>query len=135
MAKKQKAFCIICGKEKGGIEVRNDRVLGGIRWIKQNITHNESGNRLVVCKECYEAYKKSKKRFESRKKVYLILGIIFAALLMVIGRSAISLLFGVFMILLLYSFAFFSYMPELALGPGQNGRASLSQRRHIYKTK
>ncbi len=118
MAAKQKTFCIICGKERNGIGVKNDRVLEGIRWFKRSVTHNESGNRLVVCKECYETYKKSKKRFDSRKKLYLVLGIIFAVLIIVVGKSVASILFGIVMVLFLYSFAFFSYVPELALGAG-----------------
>lgn len=116
MDRKQKTFCIICGKEKNGVDIRSDPIIDGLRWIKTNITHNHSNNRLVVCRDCYEKYRVSKKRFDSRKKLYLILGIIFAAFILIVNVTIFSIAFALFMIALLYLFALFNYVPDLAVG-------------------
>ncbi len=113
MDRKQKAYCIVCGKEKNGIEIRNDKIIEGIRWIKTKITGSHSDNRLVVCRDCYGKYSVSKKRFDSRKRLYLILGIIFAALILLVNVTIISIAFAIFMVALLYVFAFFNYVPDL----------------------
>ncbi|EQD59708.1 hypothetical protein B1B_08080, partial [mine drainage metagenome] len=44
--------------EKTGHRRQRDYVIGAIRWFKKNVTKNEKGHALVVCKACYPAYKK-----------------------------------------------------------------------------
>ena len=82
-----KTYCIVCGKEKKGIPVQDDVVLGFIRWFKRTVTKNEKGNLLVVCKEDYLAYKAARKRYEGRQKVYLVLGVLFVLLTVAIYPS------------------------------------------------
>ena len=109
-----KSVCIICGKEKPGIEVKPDFVIESIRWIKRNITRNEKGNRLVVCRDCYPAYRKLRERFERREKIYLTLGILFALLSFLISSNKLyGLGIGLLVIALLYLFSLLSYIPSL----------------------
>ncbi len=105
----------MCGKERNGIEIRNDRVIDAIRWMKKTVLHKESSNRLVVCKDCYENYKKAKKRFDSRRRIYLILGIIFALLIIIGSVSVWGVILGIVVLGLIYAFSFFSYIPSLAI--------------------
>mgnify|MGYP001626360183 FL=1 len=109
-----KSVCIICGKEKPGIEVKPDFVIESIRWIKRNITKNEKGNRLVVCRDCYPAYRKLRERFERREKIYLTLGILFALLSFLLSSNKLyGLGIGLLVIALLYLFSLLNYMPSL----------------------
>ncbi len=118
---RQKTYCIVCGNEKKGIGIRNDRVIEGIRWIKTKITGAKSNNKLVVCRDCYKKYSASKKRFDSRKRLYLALGLIFAVLILIAKMTVISLAFAIFMVVLLYLFAFFNYVPDLDVDSARGG--------------
>lgn len=105
-------YCIMCGNKKPGIEVKSDRVISTMRWFKRNVTKNEQGHKLVVCKACYSGYKKGYDRFRSRQKLYLALGILFAIfglLSFSLGALVMSLLF----VLVMYLLSFLSYMPKL----------------------
>jgi Ca2+/Na+ antiporter len=110
-----KSFCIICSRERQGIEVEDDFVLGAVRWFKRNVTHNEKNNRLVVCKEDYEKYKKSRSTFEFRQKLYLGFGVVFMILMLLLGRSASAFFSGILLLLLFYAFSFLSYTPKLKI--------------------
>ncbi|MDE1873662.1 MAG: hypothetical protein KGI04_00895 [Candidatus Micrarchaeota archaeon] len=108
-----KTVCIICGKEKRGIDVADDLVLDSIRWFKQNVTHNERGNRLVVCRECYPKYAASRKKFESRQRLYLGLGIVFALLNVTLSRTLASVGISLLILLLFICFSLMSYSPRI----------------------
>jgi Ca2+/Na+ antiporter len=109
----KKSYCIECGKEKKGIEVEEDAVLGSIRWLKRNITKNEKGNVLVVCKGCYADYKKGRKKYESRQRIYMALGVIFVMMSMVLSPNVMTLLISLLVLLLLYFFSLLSYTPKI----------------------
>ena len=74
-----KSYCIVCGKEKKGIEIEYDIVIKGIRWFKRNVTKNEKNNVLVVCSSCYSLYKKSRDKFELRERLYFYSLLLFSA--------------------------------------------------------
>ncbi|MDE1854802.1 MAG: hypothetical protein KGH57_00570 [Candidatus Micrarchaeota archaeon] len=116
----QKSYCIICGKERSGIAVENDTVLGSIRWFKANVTKDEKNNRLVVCKECYPKYSAGRAKFESRQKLYIGLGFVFAALNILIARNLASLVVSIFIVLLLFALSFLSYMPRINIKKQHN---------------
>ena len=116
----QKTYCIICGKERKGIAVEDDFVLDSIRWFKRNVTKNERNNKLVVCKECYAKYAPARRKFESRKRLYLALGVIFATLNLIIDRSLVSILVSALILLLLYALAFLSYVPRISIKKQHN---------------
>ena len=107
------SYCIICGNMKNGIAVREDYVIGAIRAFKRNVTKNEQGNRLVVCRGCYPEYKKKRDRFGSRQAIYIALGVLFAVFTMVISFSVGALVIAVAVIAVLYLFSLFSYIPAL----------------------
>ncbi|MGC8651640.1 MAG: hypothetical protein ACP5UH_00080 [Candidatus Micrarchaeia archaeon] len=109
--------CIICGLEKDGIEVKEDYIIDTIRWFKRNVTRNEKGYRLVVCKECYPKYKKARDSYTRREVAYLAIGVIFAALLIAFsgGHELSAVFYGVLIIIFMYLLAQLSYMPALKL--------------------
>lgn len=111
-----KTYCIRCGRERDGIEIEDDIVLDSIRWFKRNVTKNETGNRLVICKDCYPEYKKSRKRFESRQRLYLALGVIFVLLAVFVSSfNAVSFAVSLLVLLFLYSLSFLSYTPRIGI--------------------
>ncbi|MCL4387559.1 hypothetical protein M1567_00175 [Candidatus Marsarchaeota archaeon] len=110
---KKETRCIICGKELNGLEVKEDNVIRAMRWFKRNVTHNEKNYRLVVCKDCYVKYKKARDSYNSKTVSYLAIGVIFAALLIITGRSLGALAAGIAIIILMYALSLLSYMPGL----------------------
>ena len=112
---KTKSYCIVCGKERQGIEVEDDYVLDSIRWFKKNVTKNERGNRLVVCSGCYLNYKKSRAKYESRQRLYLGLGVLFVIMSLVASFQATTLIVSLLVLLLLYFFSLLSYMPRISI--------------------
>ncbi len=109
----QKSYCIVCGRQRNGIEVQDDFVLGTIRWLKENVTHNAKNNRLVVCKDCYPKYTVSRKKFEFRERVYLTLGILFAMLSLFISPRPATLLISILIVAFLYSLSLLTYTPRI----------------------
>ncbi|MEM0154585.1 MAG: hypothetical protein QW814_01995 [Methanothrix sp.] len=113
MMMKKETRCIICGKELNGLEVKDDYVIKSMRWFKRNVTHNEKNYRLVVCKDCYVKYKKARDSYNSKTISYLAIGVIFAALLIITGRSLGAVVAGIAIIILMYALSLLSYMPGL----------------------
>ncbi len=111
-----KSVCIICGQEKPGIEVKEDNVIRAIRWFKRNVTKNEQGNKLVVCRDCYLKYSTLRSKYESRQKLYIALGILFVIFsVMVSTNKLVGLGMGIFVFVLLYLISFLNYIPALNL--------------------
>lgn len=117
-----KTYCIICGKEKGGIGVEDDHVLGAIRWFKSNVTKNEQGNRLVVCKDCYAQYKKGRRRYESRRALYMALGVIFLVTSVAMSPRATTAAVSLGVFALLYLFSLMSYVPKMGIKKQQRNQ-------------
>ena len=114
-----KQVCIICSKEACGIAVADTRVIRAIRAVKRKF-NMAANNRLLVCHECMEEYKKRRKSFERKVMLYGAIGIILIILsvaMPLMGGGNISPA-SVFMVLLLAVFllalAFLSYIPALA---------------------
>ncbi|MEM0086893.1 MAG: hypothetical protein QW774_03510 [Candidatus Micrarchaeaceae archaeon] len=122
-----KSYCIICGKEKQGIPIEEDFVIESIRWFKRNVTKNEQHNRLVVCRECYPKYAKQRKSFESRRTLYIALGIAFIILSVLISPRATTIAIAVAVAVFLYLLSFLSYMPKLDI---ESVKASAKERAH-----
>ena len=108
-------YCIICAKKKEGITVKDDRVLESIRWFKRNVTRNEQGNKLCVCKECYPVYKKRRDTYTSRQIIYVVIGAIFAILIFALSLSLAALATGAVILVGLYLLSLLSYTPDLAI--------------------
>ncbi len=111
----RKSYCIVCGNERDGIEIKEDHVIKAVRWFKTNITRNEVNNRLVVCKECYPKYEKARHRYQSRRIMYTALGVIFAVLSLAVSPRLETLAVAVLVIALLYALSYLSYMPSLVI--------------------
>ena len=115
--------CIVCGLEKPGLKVREDFVIKGIRVFKRYVTRNEKGYALVVCKECYPKYKKERDRMVRRRLIYLIIGVLFAAIFIALSpNKALALLYGALIVLFLYLLSLVNYTPALDIQP-KAGRA------------
>ncbi len=106
--------CVICGKANDGIEIQEDQILGLLRWFKRNVTRNEKGYKLVVCKSCYPIYTKSRKRFVNRQVLYVGLGVILSLLLVIGGgNKLLAVLYSIIVIVFMYALSLLSYMPTL----------------------
>ncbi len=106
--------CVICGARKNGLEVRQDFVIETIRWFKRNITRNEKGYRLVVCKECYPKYAKERSKFERRQIFYLIIGVLFTIVIVIgAGNKALALLYGFVVLVFVYLLSLLTYIPAV----------------------
>jgi len=126
----QKGICIITEQEVSGIPIKEDAVISTIRKIKRlfGIAKN---NALVVGADSMEEYKKRRAKFERTFVQYVALAIIMVAAFVLLplffgapfslGSLAMSVLIGVFIILLSFS----SYIPSLD-APSEN-KASPAQ--------
>ncbi|MHB1830046.1 MAG: hypothetical protein ACYCO0_01505 [Candidatus Micrarchaeaceae archaeon] len=108
-------YCIICGKQKHGIPIKNDRVLEAIRWFKRNVTKNEKGNNLAICRECYPEYRKRRDRYTSRQAIYVIMGVIFLILGAAIQFKASTVMVGILLLIALYGLSLLNYTPALSI--------------------
>ncbi len=124
---KKETRCIICGKELNGLEVKEDYVIKSMRWFKHNVTHNEKNYRLVVCKDCYVKYKKARDSYNSKTVSYLAIGVIFAALLIITGRSLGAVAAGIAIIILMFALSLLSYMPGLKQQPNRASKGEGQQ--------
>jgi hypothetical protein len=122
MTQGRKSYCIICGKEKDGIEIREDNVSRAIRTINGYVRGKRLNNRVVVCKECYPKYNKYRKRYISRQRLYLILGVAVLVVSMLLSPSIGSLLFSVMIIILLYLLSLINWLPALSVSRGSISR-------------
>jgi hypothetical protein len=117
----RESFCIVCGKKKDGPEIKEDNVIRAIRWFNRNIRRTpEHHNRIVVCGECYEKYKKQRKKYLSRQRIYLVLGTLFAIFAVIVSVNKIAaLLSGIGLVIVLFLFSLLSYMPDLKYDQGR----------------
>ena len=104
---------MICGKEKQGIRIKDDYVIGTLRWFKRNVTRNEQNNTIVVCKECYPKYSGVRKKYLSRQVTYLAIGVAFLVVGLLISPSLGTAGLCVFVLLFLYLLSMFNYVPSL----------------------
>ncbi len=123
----QKSYCIICGNERDGIEIKGDNAIKTIRWFKRNVTRNEKDNRLVVCRECYPKYEKARKKYESRRITYAALGVLFAALSLIISPRPATLVIAVLVVAFLYALSYLTYMPALSIRIEKHPKAQKKQ--------
>ncbi len=116
MVKMNKTACIMCAKEKPGLPVREDAMLGAMRWIKRNITRNPKNYRLVVCKEDFLTYRKKREGYERKQIIYVLIGLIFLVALGVSTKGNLNAIaFGLVIVLLMFGLAQLSYIPSVAI--------------------
>jgi hypothetical protein len=118
--------CIICGERREGLRVRQDYQIGLIRWFKRNLLRNEKGYGLVVCKECYPKWKKSKDSYNRKQGTYIAIGVLFGIFLAAFSGGNIlpAILYGAAVVVFMYALAQISYMPDLIMpkpGPKKRG--------------
>jgi len=109
-----KTVCIICAQEKNGLGVKDDWMIGAMRWVKRNITKNPKNYNLVVCKECFLDYKKKRDGYERKQMLYAVLCIIFLVALAITTRlNPGAIVIGLVITLFLQALAQLSYMPPV----------------------
>ena len=114
---KKAYYCMLCGKEKRGIEIEEDDVIRSIRWFKHDILKKPlSENKVVICNDCYDNYKKYFKKYKSRQRTYIILGVLFAVFGIIVAQNKVlAIITGIIIVGALYLLSFLSYMPELKI--------------------
>ncbi|MCL5430054.1 MAG: hypothetical protein M1504_01085 [Candidatus Marsarchaeota archaeon] len=116
MANAKQDRCIMCGELRHGLKVKEDFVIIAVRWIKRNITKNEKGYSLVVCKECYVNYDKAKRTFIKRQILYVAIGVIFAALITIGSTDKfLAVLYSILVILFMYMLSLLTYVPSVEM--------------------
>ena len=123
-----KKVCIMCGKEKEGLNVKEDHVITAMRWVKRNITKNPKNYHMVVCKDDFLAYKKKRDSFERKRAAYVIIGVLFTLLLLAFanGRFLGAIFYGVGIIIFMYLLSLLSYMPAVDVPIIQEKRRGLN---------
>jgi hypothetical protein len=115
---KQKSYCLVCGKEKDGIPIKEDYVVGMMRWFNRKVMRRGGNNKVVICRECYPKYSKFRGKFVLRQRAYLILGILFIALGAVwvaLMKNASALIMGILFTILLYVLSLLNYVPDIEI--------------------
>lgn len=108
-------YCIVCGKQKGGLPIEEDNVIRTIRWFKRNVTKDEQKNGLVVCRDDYEEYRKNRDRFTTRRAIYVAIGVLMLVLGLALSLRIQTLLLGSAIIIALYMLALLNYTPKLKI--------------------
>ncbi len=107
--------CIVCGKDRTGLQVREDYIISTVRWLKRNITRSEKGYTLVVCRDCYKQYEKGRHTYERRRITYVALGVVAAALWIVLSEGKLGgIVAGILLVAFMYLLSLLSYAPALA---------------------
>ncbi len=122
---RKKSKCIVCGEEKPGIDVKVDYLIEALRWLNLHTIRHKNPYRPVVCRECFNKYTKSRKSFETKRIAYVIIGVVFACVVVVASRaSPFAFLAGLAVIFFMYLLSLISYMPALdipeGMMPGKN---------------
>ncbi|MFH1447721.1 MAG: hypothetical protein ABIG39_02560 [Candidatus Micrarchaeota archaeon] len=104
--------CIVCGKNKTGVQVSEDMVIRSIRRIKQ-VLGIAKNNKLVVCKKCIPEHTKKRAAFEGKIVRYGGFGIIILIVFLLLSLSIKSLVAGIFITLLMLSFTLTDYYPTI----------------------
>jgi hypothetical protein len=112
---KGKKACMVCGKEKNGTDIEEDYVIKAMRWIKENITRNSKGYRIVVCNDCMPEYRKLRGKFVRRMVMYVGLGALFTVTILIVsgGKYIGIVAYGIGITAFLYCLSLVSYMPAL----------------------
>ncbi len=123
MAKRN--MCIICGKEREGLAVRDDAVILGLRWIKRNVTRSAKNYRLVVCKDDFLKYKKGRDSYQRKQMAYVTLGVLFLAGMAFFGHGNLgAIAAGLGIAIFMFLLAQVSYMPAVDMpDTGRGGHA------------
>ncbi len=109
---KKKGVCIVCHKEKMGYPVETDYMIEGIARLKK-LMKTYKGNKLVVCEDCFDEYKKKRDKFVRNLMLYGGIGAVLGILLILTNLSVQSFLFAIFLELLMLVLAHMSYVPKV----------------------
>lgn len=107
-----KGVCVECGKNAKGYPIEDDYVINGIRWIKRKLGV-EKGNKLIVCNDCFEEYKKKRNSFERSLIIYSGIGVVLGIILLVINLSIGAFISALILILFLLVLAHLKYAPKV----------------------
>ena len=106
----KKTYCVICGKEKKGLDVDEDEKIKLVRWIKRNILKNAKNNGLVVCKECYPKYVEMRDKYQKRQATYIGLALLFGIVALIVSPRLTTIISIVLLAVFLYILDLMNYM-------------------------
>ncbi len=113
-----RGVCIHCNKEGDGkpkltqgYPIKDDYVIGIIRWLKRK-TRTEQKNRLVVCEKHADEHEKKRGGFERSLIIYGGIGIFLLVILLLLNLSFGSLIAGLLLLLFLVVTAHIKYVPK-----------------------
>ena len=109
---KKKGVCIVCHKNKMGYPIESDYMIDGIAYVKK-LMKTYKGNKLVVCEDCFDEYKKKRERFVRNLLLYGGIGAILGLLLIFTNLSLQSIIFALFLELIMLILAHMSYVPKV----------------------
>lgn len=115
--------CIYCGQPRPGLPVREDNMIRCIRWFNRKVLRRYRNYRLVVCRACYPSYKKARSRYVKKQAAYIVIGFLFAGLLVAVsGGSGFAFVYGAGIIAFMYALSVVSYVPALVAEPARAAR-------------
>lgn len=112
MEDKRRPRCIICNEQKEGLEVAPDSFIRTLRWLNSHTIKHKNPYRPVVCRECFVKYRKMRKSFERKRIAYIVIGVLFAAVLAT-SLKPLAVLAGLGVIAFMYLLSLVNYMPAL----------------------
>lgn len=116
-----KQVCIVCGKERVGIPVKEDFVIRFIRRAKDALKI-ATGNKLVVCREHIEVAQKKREKFERGLLTYAGIGAVLGVILVIVNlmtafdafRLIQSLVLLVLLVGVMAMLSLYQYFPAIA---------------------
>jgi hypothetical protein len=111
--KTKESRCIMCGNKREGLEVIPDYMIGIIRWFK-HLAGKEKNYRLVVCRDCFENYRKIRQRYHRRQIECLAIGVVFAAVLIAFNPVR-GTIYGIAIVAFMYLLSQLNWMPALRM--------------------
>ncbi len=111
VVREAKGKCVICEKDKKGVEVVDDLVIHAIRKFKKKLRF-ETGNKLVVCSECMPEHERRRKKFEQSLVTNGGFGVILLIVLGLIGGLN-GILYGVLLVVLMLLLTLIVYWPAV----------------------
>lgn len=115
-----KQVCIVCGKERKGIPVKEDFVIRSIRRAK-GAFKIATGNKLVVCPEHIDDARKKREKFERGLLTYAGIGAVLGVILVVVNlmtsfdafRLIQSLALLVLLVVVMAMLSLYQYFPAI----------------------
>jgi predicted RND superfamily exporter protein len=115
--------CIVCKKDRKGLEVYDDLMIRSIRRVKTALNMVQN-NKLVVCTGCMGEHLKRRKTFEKWLVIYGAVGLSVMLIVLLMSPDKLkALLLGLFLLALMVLLSVVTYYhPSLKNYPKEGGK-------------